>query len=617
MDHIDLEAATEKTATDNAVLGERDGGLHQVASPSLDEPRGLDTKQDVRLYKVARDIVEEVLQALPKLLQQQGRNPNGSFELLDVSSVEEPTVAGAKESNPQRHPQYRKNIAPDEISMTATDRFLRAGEPPLQPKQTVTESRSYKSGIDLMTREAIEAENERRKEIRQKWRGTENLEHIEDPWKELFRWPCTDEERKELQAELVDALSSAPMKRRDMFLADGLRAMACWISLIGLRLKELYELHGFPGPTGNADMPSYAVTQIRILIECIWMCNVDKATEIGAVLRSCYRRRVLPQPSFDNESNSRSSRLILRRQIRAVRTAVFLVNILHKHDVVRLAVSDELDKDWSMPIAKAEQRLRFERRMVEVDVGKSPFLNVGDLNLLDLQKFGKLQIRWTEHWDEHLELATTDSSNVLKLYWFSPSLSSNLCGGLSELDRAQRAYEIFRTRSLLLTSHGKRTGSEITQHYGSLKAPSWLRLLAHYKLKTWVDEEEPIKPEDAPHLSTFCVGADPTINEFCLEIEDHIDQRWPPDGQVELHEKVKLSNYPFYCERLRELRCYMDSQKPKGLRALWRDKRDSNTYYTFWLVSIFGALGVVLAIFSLAATIAQTWAQFAALQQSS
>ncbi|KAL8798199.1 MAG: hypothetical protein Q9182_006872 [Xanthomendoza sp. 2 TL-2023] len=408
MDHIDLEAATENTTKDNAILGERNSDLHQVSGFSSDEPRVLDTHQDVRLYRFAREIIEEVLQALPKLLQQQRRSSNDSFELLDMGSVEEPTVAGEKENN-QRRWQYRKSNALHEVSKTALDHSSQAGDEPLmstnyasleqypdvpsqQPKRTDTAKTSYKSRVEPMTREVIEAEKERRKEIRQKWKGTGNLEHIEDPWKELFRWPCPDEERRELQAELADALSSAPMRRRDKFIARGHRAMACWISLIGLRLKDLYELHGFPGPAGTPDMPS------------------------------------------------------------------------------------------------------------------------------------------------------------------------NLCGGLGELDRAQRAYEIFRTRSLLLTSHGKRAESEIIQHYGSLKAPPWLRLLANHKLETWNNEEEPIEPEDARRLSDFLVGANPVISEFCLEIEDHVDQRWPPDGQEELDERIMLSDYPFYCERLRELRFYMDSQ---------------------------------------------------------
>jgi hypothetical protein len=54
-----------------------------------------------------------------------------------------------------------------------------------------------------------------------------------------------------------------------------------------------------------------------------------------------------------------------------------------------------------------------------------------------------------------------------------------------------------------------------------------------------------------------------------------------------------------------------------AIRQLWRDNRDSSNYYTFWLVVAFGLLSVTLAMFSLAVSVAQTWASFRALDQSS
>lgn len=44
--------------------------------------------------------------------------------------------------------------------------------------------------------------------------------------------------------------------------------------------------------------------------------------------------------------------------------------------------------------------------------------------------------------------------------------------------------------------------------------------------------------------------------------------------------------------RVRILREYMDNQKPRGFRQLWKDSRDSFNYYTFWGVIIFLALSV-------------------------
>ena len=77
---------------------------------------------------------------------------------------------------------------------------------------------------------------------------------------------------------------------------------------------------------------------------------------------------------------------------------------------------------------------------------------------------------------------------------------------------------------------------------------------------------------------------------------------------------LEYSSFPIYEGRLRELRAYMDSSKPQGLRQLFRDNRDSLTYYTFWGVIVFGTLSVVLALFSLAVSAAQTVAGFRSLQ---
>ena len=73
------------------------------------------------------------------------------------------------------------------------------------------------------------------------------------------------------------------------------------------------------------------------------------------------------------------------------------------------------------------------------------------------------------------------------------------------------------------------------------------------------------------------------------------------------------SDFFIFENRIRQLVFYMDSQKPQGIRQLWRDKRDTLNYYTFWGVIIFGGLSVFLALFSLAVSIAQTVAGYRAL----
>jgi hypothetical protein len=76
----------------------------------------------------------------------------------------------------------------------------------------------------------------------------------------------------------------------------------------------------------------------------------------------------------------------------------------------------------------------------------------------------------------------------------------------------------------------------------------------------------------------------------------------------------RYTEFTVFENRIRQLVYYMDTQKPQGFRQLWRDKRDTLNYYTFWGVIIFGGLSVFLALFSLAVGIAQTVASFRALK---
>jgi len=71
--------------------------------------------------------------------------------------------------------------------------------------------------------------------------------------------------------------------------------------------------------------------------------------------------------------------------------------------------------------------------------------------------------------------------------------------------------------------------------------------------------------------------------------------------------------FPELGPRIKVLLDFMEKQKPRGFTALWRDKRDSNSWYTFWAAVIFGGTSLLLALAGLAVSSAQTWASFKAL----
>lgn len=181
-------------------------------------------------------------------------------------------------------------------------------------------------------------------------------------------------------------------------------------------------------------------------------------------------------------------------------------------------------------------------------------------------------------------------------------------GELSEADRAGRAHEIFRTLCLLLgtTTSNRR----LRRIYGNLEAPRWLSLLADSSINTWSAEQEAHElPSSSPPLARFNLSRKDGSNEFCAETSYHL-VTCTSESKKSSDKKMAYSHYPYYEHRLRELRAYMDSQQPKGLKALWKDSRNSNAYYTFWFVIYFGGLTVFLGICALGVAIAQAWAQF-------
>lgn len=75
----------------------------------------------------------------------------------------------------------------------------------------------------------------------------------------------------------------------------------------------------------------------------------------------------------------------------------------------------------------------------------------------------------------------------------------------------------------------------------------------------------------------------------------------------------KYSSYPIFGQRLRELHQYMEKQRPKNLRQLWKDRRDTVGFWAFWAVVAVGGLSILLALISIAISSAQVVAGFRAI----
>lgn len=64
-------------------------------------------------------------------------------------------------------------------------------------------------------------------------------------------------------------------------------------------------------------------------------------------------------------------------------------------------------------------------------------------------------------------------------------------------------------------------------------------------------------------------------------------------------------DFPVYRSRLAVLICHLNARKPRSWKELWQDKRDSASWLTFWVVLIFGGLGILLALLQVMLQIVQ------------
>lgn len=463
MDHVDVEAAAvPASAARDLAIAEDSGAQGHHAGYSLVPTPTNDGKQHESMKRIAHAVTDRLLRCLTALVQEEFHNAETPLELLVPASSETDALAGALENitESQAKPDvghdgqgreedlgnkpFHKQMSSISLHDTASVQHIEdennrnqkkdENSAPQDPTQSRKTSSDYTQRVEKMTQEEINAENKSRRSYREKWRAGEDLSYLEDPWKHLWRRNdtdaellfrrCTDAERRGLQLDLIDALYFIPKAfNLEIFPWRGLRGLSSWVSLIGLRLSRicgpaLYKYND--GSSGIGSCP--ASRHIQVLIECLWVCTASPSSTVGDVMKACYRRGILRQPDFDDESHDSQPSVSLRTYLRMVHIAIFLVNILYKHQLPGLVVED-LEVAWSKRISEAEMTMRHVPRMVPFNAGNEPFLTVSDLNLEDLQEIGRLEVRWTPYWDEHLELETTRPTSVLKLYWFSPRTS--------------------------------------------------------------------------------------------------------------------------------------------------------------------------------------------------
>jgi len=273
-----------------------------------------------------------------------------------------------------------------------------------------------------------------------------------------------------------------------------------------------------------------------------------------------------------------------------------------------------------------------------------------DLNIKMLKSVGELTIQWTKYYDQHLYLEK--SSKTLFVCWFAAppcTLPYDLVEDrLSEWyregcrinlapDRRKHPLtfhpnvsnllnrEILSTWTLLFQSGNEK--EELEKLYEEIEAPPWLQRAAlssrwertHVqKRKLKVGGLRSLASKKRRKTMAVLVHAD-SRKDYPI-IDSHIGKadwaKYEEYQYIASAPRLNYSEFPIFENRLRTLRAYMDTAKPRGLLQLWRDNRDSLTYYTFWGVIVFGVGSLFVAFLSLAVSIAQTVASFKSLHLS-
>lgn len=84
---------------------------------------------------------------------------------------------------------------------------------------------------------------------------------------------------------------------------------------------------------------------------------------------------------------------------------------------------------------------------------------------------------------------------------------------------------------------------------------------------------------------------DMILQELCSTKENHFPELFKERDFYRLKR-----DFPILRSRLATLSHQMSNMKPRGWKELWKDKRDSAHWLTFWAVIVIGGAGILLAV---------------------
>lgn len=167
-----------------------------------------------------------------------------------------------------------------------------------------------------------------------------------------------------------------------------------------------------------------------------------------------------------------------------------------------------------------------------------------------------------------------------------------------------RSLEILRTWSFLFQPRRREANRRARAAYEDLPIPD--TLIGFLRARA--------PPLTRKPLRTMGDIIDDNLQEQVHDVKQHLSSNLQQYNESK-NGQYSYKLFPKYGSRIAILKYYMSKKKPRSFRQLWRDKRDTLGYYTFWAVIIFGMVSILLASLSLVASVVQAWASVKALKQ--
>ncbi|KIV96657.1 hypothetical protein PV10_00495 [Exophiala mesophila] len=209
-----------------------------------------------------------------------------------------------------------------------------------------------------------------------------------------------------------------------------------------------------------------------------------------------------------------------------------------------------------------------------------PTISPASLNMFMLSTVGGIRIQWTDVLSHHLELNNKD--RIIYLYRFPSFCLLNVPATSDEESKTERHTPIYAC-----------CDSTVNNKYwaGQDDIRDLLRetLLSYRVLFGQDKRSRKMYKRLRPFGDCSKREQDVLLNELCSR--EHCDLTANEDRD----NYDPCEDFPLYSNRFKVLHQVLMNTKARTWKQLWKDKRDSAAWLTFWLLLIFGGLGVMFS----------------------